>query len=77
MKKFILEQDYLEIFPDSKIGILICNGIDNRIKDENKYREYLDNAQKEALKHIENPEFAQNQVIKTWREAFQKFKTDI
>ena len=75
MKKFILEQDYLEIFPDSKIGILICNRIDNRVKDENKYREYLDEAQKEALKHLENEEFTQNQVIKIWREAFQKFKT--
>ncbi len=75
MKRFILENDYLELFPDSKIGILVCNGIDNRIKEEEKYREYLDNAQQEALKYIQDPEFAQNQVIRTWRDAFQKFKT--
>ena len=50
MKKFRLENDYLDLFPDSKIGILVCNGIDNTIKDEEKYREFLDNAQNEALK---------------------------
>ena len=75
MKKFILEQPYLDIFPESKIGILICTGIDNHIVDENKYVEYLENAQKEALKHIANPEFTENPVIRTWRDAFQKFKT--
>lgn len=75
MKKFILEKDYLDIFPDSKIGILVCTGIDNHIKDEEKYAEYLKEAQEAAKKYIENPEFTQNPVIKTWREAFYKFKT--
>ena len=75
MKKFILEQPYLDIFPESKIGILVCTGIDNHIVDENKYIDYLQEAQKEALKHIANPEFAENPVIRTWRDAFQKFKT--
>ena len=75
MKKFILEQPYLDIFPESKIGILVCIGIDNHIIDENKYVDYLENAQKEALKHIANPEFTENPVIRTWRNAFQKFKT--
>ena len=75
MKKFILEQPYLDIFPNSKIGILVCTGIDNHIVDENKYVDYLENAQKEALKHIANPEFTENPVIRTWRDAFQKFKT--
>ena len=75
MKKFKLENDYLELFPDSKIGILVCNDIDNTIKDEEKYREFLDNAQNEALKHIENPEFTENPIIRTWRDAFYKFKT--
>jgi len=75
MKKFILEKDYLELFPDSQIGVLICNGIDNTIKEEDKYRGFLDEAQKEALKHISNPEFTENPIIRTWRDAFYKFKT--
>ncbi len=75
MKKFIIEKDFLDIFPDAKIGVILCRGIDNTIKDGDKYVEYLKASQKEAMKHIENPEFIENPVIKTWREAFYKFKT--
>lgn len=75
MKKFVMEQPFLEIFPDSKIGILVCNGIDNHIKEEGKYDDYLAECQKLAMKHIENPEFTSNPIIRTWRDAFYKFKT--
>ena len=36
-----MEQPYLDIFPESKIGILVCNGIDNHIKEEDKYAGFL------------------------------------
>ena len=32
-------------------------------------------AEEEALKYLQNTEFSSNEVIKVWREAFQKFKT--
>ena len=75
MKKFVMEQPFLDIFPESKIGILVCKGIDNHIKEEDKYADYLKECQKLAAKHIENPEFTQNPIIRTWRDAFYKFKT--
>lgn len=75
MKKFVMEKDFLEIFPDAKIGILVCRGIDNHIKDENRYADYLAEAQRKAGKHITNPEFTENPIIRTWRDAFYKFKT--
>lgn len=75
MKKFIMEKDFLEIFPDAKIGILVCRGIDNHIKAENRYANYLAEAQRAAAKHITNPEFTENPIIRTWRDAFYKFKT--
>lgn len=75
MKKFVMEKDFLEIFPDAKIGILVCRGIDNHTKDENCYADYLAEAQREAGKHITNPEFTENPIIRTWRDAFYKFKT--
>ena len=28
MKKFVIEKDFFEIFPDAHIGVLICRGID-------------------------------------------------
>ena len=36
MTKFRMEKDFLEIFPDAMIGILVCRGIDNKEKDETK-----------------------------------------
>jgi DNA/RNA-binding domain of Phe-tRNA-synthetase-like protein len=75
MKKFVIEDSFWSLFPNAKIGIVVCQGIDNSIKDKEQYAEMLLEAEKEALKHIQNAEFSSNPVIKVWREAFQKFKT--
>lgn len=75
MKSFIIEDDFWSVFPNAKIGVVICHGIDNSIKDKEQYSEMLLNAEKEALNHLQDSEFSNNEVIKTWREAFQKFKT--
>ncbi|EOU1700199.1 B3/4 domain-containing protein [Clostridium perfringens] len=75
MKKFIIEDDFWELFPNAKIGIITCNGIDNTIKDENQYQDMLSQGEKEALNHLPNEEFSSNEVIKVWRDAFKRFKT--
>ncbi|HHD2583708.1 TPA: B3/4 domain-containing protein [Clostridium perfringens] len=75
MKKFIIEDDFWELFPNAKIGIITCNGINNTIKDENQYQDILSQGEKEALTHLPNEEFSSNEVIKVWRDAFKKFKT--
>ena len=75
MKRFVIEDAFWDIFPNVKIGIVICKGIDNTIKDEKKYEEMILNAEKEALKYLQNPEFSKNPVIKVWRDSFQRFKT--
>ncbi|NLJ57733.1 MAG: B3/4 domain-containing protein [Tissierellia bacterium] len=75
MKKFIIEDDFLEVFPNAKIGVVICQGIDNSIKDKGQYEEMILKAEKEALQYLQNPEFSKNLAIKVWREAFRKFKT--
>lgn len=75
MKKFIIEDDFWELFPHAKIGIITCTGIDNTIKDENQYKYMISQGEKEALSHLTNVEFSSNEVIKVWRDAFKKFKT--
>lgn len=75
MKNFIIEDDFWSVFPNARIGVVICHSIDNSIKDKEKYDEILLEAEQEALKYLRDPEFSNNEVIKTWREAFQKFKT--
>ena len=75
MKKFIIENEFWELFPNAIIGVAVCRGVDNSIKDVHKYEEMIRHSEKEALKYLGNPEFSSNSVIKVWREAFQKFKT--
>lgn len=79
MKKFVIEDPIFEIFPQVRIGILVCRGIDNHVKDETAYEAeygaYLREAEKAALKYVSDPEFTANPVIRTWRDAFYKFRT--
>ncbi len=75
MKNFIIEDEFWSIFPDAKIGVVICHGIDNSVKGTQQYEEMLSKAEQEALKYLADADFSNNGVIKTWREAFQKFKT--
>ena len=75
MKKFIIEEPIFEIFPEVKIGVLVCRGIDNTVTDKDRYAKYLAEAQVMAQEHIREPEFTQNPVVRSWRDGFYKFKT--
>lgn len=75
MKKFIVEDDFFEVFPEAKLGVIIAKGIDNTIKDPEKFKIKLETSQKLALSHLPYDDFSSNSVVKVWREAFQKFKT--
>lgn len=75
MKKFIIEDDFWDIFPNAKIGIITIYGIDNKIKEAEKYKSLLLESQQKAMTYLAAAEFSSNSVIKVWREAFQKFKT--
>lgn len=75
MKKFVIEHEFWNLFPSAKIGVVICHSIDNTIKDNEEYKEMILQGEEEALKHLKDAEFSNNQVIKVWREAFKEFKT--
>ena len=75
MNHFRLEDDYLEIFPESQIGILVCEGIDNRTYDENRYADWLRESQELAMQYVTEDVFTDNPVIRVWRDAFYKFRT--
>lgn len=75
MPKFIIEDDFWSLFPHAKIGTITCQGVNNSIRDVEKYNEILQCAEKEAHKFISREEFSSNPTIFVWRKAFQKFKT--
>jgi DNA/RNA-binding domain of Phe-tRNA-synthetase-like protein len=75
MKKFIICDDFFEIFPDAVFGIVIARGIDNTPRDTAEYIKLLRAAEDESEKHIMLNPLSSNPAIAVWREAFQKFKT--
>ena len=75
MKRFIIEDEFLELFPKAKLGIIVFHGIDNRVKDSKKYEKMLWEAEKQAMNYLTDDVLSNNEVVKVWREAFQKFKT--
>lgn len=75
MKKFIIENEFWSVFPKAKIGVVVCKGLDNSIRNTEIYENMLGAAEQEAKKFFVKEEFSSNPVVAVWREAFQKFKT--
>ena len=77
MKKFIVETEFWDVFPEAQINVLVVKNINNHIFDDNQryFAELLNSASKEAFKYLTEETFSQNQVIDEWRKAFSKFKT--
>lgn len=75
MKRFIVEDEFWSLFPDARIGVIVCHGIDNSAGNTGKYEGLLRHAEMEAHKFFEKEEFSSNPAIAVWREAFKQFKT--
>lgn len=77
MKKFITEESFWSLFPDAEIGVVVLNDVDNSdsvYEDNETIRDDLAKANQEAGKWIMATPLSKNEVIKVWRDAFQKFK---
>ena len=75
MRYFRIEEDFLEVLPESRIGVLVCEGINNKITDPEKYKEWLAESQAEAMQYVTEEVFTDNPVIRKWRDAFYRFRT--
>lgn len=74
MKKFIIDKSFWNIFPNAKLGIVIINNIINDLGN-GKTNAILKKANREAEKYLKSSIFSENPIVKSWREAFSKFKT--
>ncbi|MGF6375180.1 DNA/RNA-binding domain of Phe-tRNA-synthetase-like protein [Clostridiales Family XIII bacterium PM5-7] len=76
MKKIIAKDDFWELFPQCKLGLVVCKEMDNHYhQNESEYEELLRNGEQKGLTFVQAEPIAENKVIKVWREAFTKFKT--
>ncbi|WP_026389632.1 B3/B4 domain-containing protein [[Acholeplasma] multilocale] len=76
MKKFIVKEDFWEVFPKAKIAVITIKNVDNRVLTETDYyKNILDEAFVESKQFVQNENFSENEVIQKWRKAYQQFKT--
>ena len=80
MSKFIIKEDFFEVFPEAEIGVVTAKNINNDpdALDADSLREISDMLQasfETAKTHLPEETFIENKVVGVWREAFRKFKT--
>lgn len=79
MKRFYVEDEVFKILPTLNIGVLVLKNVDEDKRltqeEENEIKELLDNANREAKKHLTSSIISENHVVSVWREAYQKFPT--
>ncbi|GAA1395704.1 B3/4 domain-containing protein [Luteococcus peritonei] len=73
MTDFTVDDPFFQLFPDARIGVIVCHGIDNTGESSPELLARLEAATQGVGRHLPNPEFSQNDVVQTWRKAFQKF----
>lgn len=71
---FIAEKSYWNLFPNSKLGVLVLKNIQNGESNED-IKNLLAEANDEAKKYLVKEVLSENPVISVWREAYKKFKT--
>lgn len=78
MGKFIIEQEFWDIFPDAQIAVILAKGVDNTGASESVCREIeklLEQSNETAKKFIQEEPLSSNPAISVWRDAYRKFKT--
>lgn len=79
MQKFIAEESFWELFPDAAIGIIVARGLKPAdqvpAEDAAAIAKLLREANEQADKHLTSNTISENEPVRVWREAYQKFKT--
>lgn len=79
MAKFIIKDDFWDLFPKAEIGVILAHGVDNCLEGEeealDEIKGLLAEANIEAKKYLVEEVFSENMVVALWREAYRKFKT--
>lgn len=79
MTTFIAEPSFWDVFPDVEIGIVCVDGVKPtaEISEENNQRaqELLQAANTHAQRWLTSTSISENEVVRVWRDAYQRFKT--
>lgn len=73
MARFIVDPQIWNLFPTTKIAFVTARGIDN--EHHSFPTELLAQANANAVKWVPNDPISNNEIIQSWRSAYQQFKT--
>lgn len=75
MSKFIVDNSFWSIFPNSRIGVILLNGFTNSENSSSEIVMMLDESNIIAKNHLTEEVFSENPVVKVYRDAYKLFKT--
>lgn len=75
MTQFMAEESFWNLFPTARLGVLVVHGINNAARQDAAIAQDLSDAHSAALAHVPHDTWTENDVVRRWRDAFQKFKT--
>ncbi|MGQ7357954.1 B3/B4 domain-containing protein [Streptococcus suis] len=75
MSQFIIDSSFWNLFPDAKIGVLLLKDYKTSAQSPDELVKLLEESNGIAQKFLTEDTFSENEVIRTYRQAYQKFKT--
>ncbi|HEL2146838.1 TPA: B3/4 domain-containing protein [Streptococcus suis] len=75
MSQFIIDSSFWNLFPDAKIGVLLLKDYKTPAQSPDELVKLLEESNGIAQKFLTEDTFSENEVIRTYRQAYQKFKT--
>ncbi|HEM4401798.1 TPA: B3/4 domain-containing protein [Streptococcus suis] len=75
MSQFVVDSSFWSLFPDAKIGVLLLKGYKTPSESPEDLVKLLEESNEIAQKFLTEDTFSENEVIRTYRQAYQKFKT--
>lgn len=75
MSQFIVDSSFWSLFPDAKIGVLLLKDYKTPAQSPDELVKLLEESNGIAQKFLTEDTFSENEVIRTYRQAYQKFKT--
>lgn len=73
MSKFIIDKSFFELFPQAKLGVVLVDDIKSNSNSPKELQDYLRKSAWVAKDHLTSAIFSDNEVIKIYREAYNKF----
>ncbi|HFI0213731.1 TPA: B3/4 domain-containing protein [Streptococcus suis] len=75
MSQFVVDSSFWSLFPDAKIGVLLLKDYKTPAQSPDELVKLLEESNGIAQKFLSEDTFSENEVIQTYRQAYQKFKT--